>query len=412
MAVGSVNRLRGKDFHTRRVRLVNALLTQSEPIYELSVEMLAHQFRMRPRYTSGAIDFLHREGSPRLSVRLKEDNSVPIRYYVRSKDITVVPVLDLLEDQVPLEAFKDKIVLVGATGYIFHDMHPTPLGVEPGVMLIANIWLTLLRGEVPEAVPLLLQWAFLLLSTLAVAWLSYRYRPWVVALGIGAGMAGYAALSYGLDRHNLHWDLVGPPVAWVCAYVFATLHRYMVLTIEAVQLRVLATTDSLTGVSNRRYMQVRMEHELARVERYGDFFSGVLFDVDNFKGINDTYGHAKGDEVLVAITDILKRRARRADLIGRLGGDEFCAVLFHTDQDGAYAFAEHLLKELTARRFAAGGGSFQASLSIGIVTVRGPRKYTWEGVLELADQAAYTSKRGGKNRVSIYPKDCSAQANP
>lgn len=167
-------------------------------------------------------------------------------------------------------------------------------------------------------------------------------------------------------------------------------------------------SDPLTGLANRLRFDEGLEHEMRSSKRTGQPMSLLLLDVDYFKGLNDGAGHQAGDEVLRALSQILRGRARRPrDLVARLGGDEFAVLLPETTPQAAAAIATTLhvdLANLSARH------SSQSSLppftiSVGIHTIQGSDELTAEEVFERADAALYQAKQAGRNRSFSHTGD-------
>jgi diguanylate cyclase (GGDEF)-like protein len=167
------------------------------------------------------------------------------------------------------------------------------------------------------------------------------------------------------------------------------------LRAEVERLRALALTDALTGLPNRRYLEERLAHEIGRSTRYGHPLAVLVVDVDDFKRINDTWGHAKGDEVLVWVARFLRSQLRTHDVVGRTGGDEFVAILPSTDREGAEQLATRLREALEALR---GQKDHPVKLSIGAAAL-GPGAGDAESLLSLADRAMYVAK-GRKKRLN------------
>jgi diguanylate cyclase (GGDEF)-like protein len=160
-----------------------------------------------------------------------------------------------------------------------------------------------------------------------------------------------------------------------------------------------ATTDELTGLLNRRALEERLEAEISRSHRHQLKTAIVLVDVDRFKLINDTLGHAAGDRYLGLIGAVLARHVRNLDVVGRLGGDEFLVILPMTSSSEALVFINRLQGGL--QRLAADHPEFaMATLSFGIAEA--PRHgRTSAAILAAADSALYAAKRGGRNLVEI-----------
>ena len=157
--------------------------------------------------------------------------------------------------------------------------------------------------------------------------------------------------------------------------------------------------DELTKIFNRRHFYTRLKDEFSRAERYNDPLSLIFFDVDNFKYINDTYGHVKGDQVLLHIGKLLQTEARKNDIPARFGGDEFSIILPNTNAEGAFKLARRiclLIKSLNIENIK--GESISASM--GVATCINNNLQSCDELLSLADEAMYQSKSQGKGRVS------------
>ena len=161
------------------------------------------------------------------------------------------------------------------------------------------------------------------------------------------------------------------------------------------KLRSLSETDSLTGIDNRKKFEHCFECELNRYKRYKQSFSLILIDVDNFKDVNDTYGHVIGDETLIVLVDILKKNIRQSDMLARWGGDEFTILCTNTDRSAAIIQAKKLQRLVTEHQFPAIG---TCTISIGIAEVKEQDKT--DDIFVRADQALYTSKEEGKNTIT------------
>ena len=166
-----------------------------------------------------------------------------------------------------------------------------------------------------------------------------------------------------------------------------------------VNLNRLSTTDSLTGLLNRRALSDALQSEIERAQRYGNDLSLILCDIDRFKKINDTHGHATGDGALQAVAASLKRWLRKTDILGRYGGDEFMIILPETAPAGARQIAEKIRSAAAEIALNASGKSLGISLSIGVASCC-TAVDTMDSLVKLADAALYKSKHRGRNRVS------------
>ncbi len=168
------------------------------------------------------------------------------------------------------------------------------------------------------------------------------------------------------------------------------------------QTRNLAVTDALTGLPNRRTLDQSLTEELRRAQRYGKSLAVLLLDIDHFKKTNDTYGHQAGDAVLKALAQVFSRQIRDVDLVVRYGGEEFVFILPETDMVGSKLVAERIRRAVATELIRLPEGQeigVTASLGIACYPLCGD---TTEMLLAHADQALYTAKQEGRNRVCLY----------
>ena len=162
----------------------------------------------------------------------------------------------------------------------------------------------------------------------------------------------------------------------------------------------LSTTDSLTGLFNRRALNDMLIHEIERATRYGTDLSLVLCDIDKFKKINDTFGHTAGDRALLSAAAVLRHSLRKSDIVGRYGGDEFMIILPETSIDGAKRLAEKVRLAVEQLELEVPGSRrVRFTLSMGVAGCCEPIENI-DTLVALADTALYSSKEAGRNRVS------------
>ncbi|MGC2854310.1 diguanylate cyclase [Novispirillum sp. DQ9] len=241
-----------------------------------------------------------------------------------------------------------------------------------------------------------------------------------VVVGIAAGVAVLAvlALYHGLRRHMLDrllavtqalrdWrhggrgDIAVDDRGDEISEMAGALHDLIAAVDRRTQeLATQAQTDMLTGMFNRRGFQDRAEAELARSGRYGTELSVLVGDIDHFKLVNDNHGHALGDVALRHVADLWRAVLRDSDVSGRLGGEEFAALLPHTSAAAARVVAERIRADIEGGDIALeDGGALILTISIGVATAM-----PGEGLgslLARADTALYAAKRGGRNRVAV-----------
>lgn len=162
------------------------------------------------------------------------------------------------------------------------------------------------------------------------------------------------------------------------------------------KLEKMAHTDMLTGIYNRHKFSTILETELHKFKRYHTFFSIVMFDIDHFKKVNDTYGHLIGDEVLVQLAQIIRANIRHSDLFARWGGEEFVVLAYESKRDDAQRLAEKLRKVVENDTFAS---ELKITCSFGIAEAL--ESDDDNSLMKRADDALYAAKRGGRNRVEV-----------
>ena len=172
------------------------------------------------------------------------------------------------------------------------------------------------------------------------------------------------------------------------------------------ELAVLSQTDGLTKLFNRTHWQNCLQKEFKRWTRSHNASCLVMLDIDHFKNVNDTYGHMVGDEVIRNLSQLIKDLARETDISGRYGGEEFTILLADTPIENAQVFAERLRQKVEESSVLYNDIEIQYTISIGVAEVDGSIK-TYETWIECADAALYRSKEGGRNCVTLHPKQTS-----
>ncbi len=228
----------------------------------------------------------------------------------------------------------------------------------------------------------------------------------------------YFGSQYGLFQSSMA-DLLGQPFLLILPKIVnviaggfvlgVLLLRWLPLAIKergqadqhASDLETLAAVDWLTGLYNRRHFETLAQAELARSQRYMRPLTLLMLDIDHFKAVNDTYGHATGDRVLQALATVCLATKRDADVAARLGGEEFALLLPETTAGAAVQFAERLRQQIRDCAPVVNGEKLPITVSIGIAG----SSLTTSGVQPLlnnADQALYEAKRSGRNRVVMW----------
>jgi diguanylate cyclase (GGDEF)-like protein len=218
----------------------------------------------------------------------------------------------------------------------------------------------------------------------------------LVGLPMGARLNGFLLMAHSQPGFFTQADLE-------MAQVMAT---HLALLMERArllhQLERLAITDGLTGLYNYRHFHERYQEEVRRARRYHTPFAIMLVDMDNFKQVNDQYGHLEGDYVLVQVADLIRRTVRETELIARYGGDEFAILLLETNLQGARAAGQRLLQAMQTAAFTTTGGEPIANLTISIGLTAYPDSSPQPAeILQKAIDALKTAKKTGRNRLEV-----------
>lgn len=160
--------------------------------------------------------------------------------------------------------------------------------------------------------------------------------------------------------------------------------------------------DSLTGLFNRRAFDKKIQEEFERSKRYHNSLSVLLLDIDNFKTINDTYGHPAGDATLVKISETIREKTRQSDFPARYGGEEFVLILPETDQDSALQVASKVHESIRTIDLGTTSHPFSVTVSIGISSTSARVYGHWQELIDDADKGLYLAKNSGKDRIETW----------
>jgi diguanylate cyclase (GGDEF)-like protein len=295
------------------------------------------------------------------------------------------------------------LALAGVFVVTVHDVLPgTILGsaryvVEGSAAITFATLLLVLTGG--SASPFF--FAYALIVSGAALILKPRLSVLVTAFAIGGYLVGIFADSSRLPLSAAGQVTVGVNVAalillsYVGTVVAREQRRSRDMAIE------LSTVDSLTGLYNRAYLFAAVDREIQRSARSRRGFCLLMMDLDELKPINDRFGHFHGDRVLRGVAEIISHGVRRLDTAARYGGDEFVVLLPETEPHGAYVLAEKIRQGVSELAIETPRDRIRTSLSIGIVTYPEDGR-TADQLMISADQAMYSSKRRGKNRIVGY----------
>ncbi|WP_420555021.1 diguanylate cyclase [Neptuniibacter marinus] len=235
------------------------------------------------------------------------------------------------------------------------------------------------------------------------AYISWEQRPYLFHFKNNRPITGYSKFMY---QNITLIPLTSPTgdvdhIGILIYDVTDTATGQIALEDANKKLKKLSREDRLTGLYNRGYWEECLNQEYARYSRTESVSSLVMFDIDHFKKVNDTYGHQAGDEVIRVISQALQGQARKTDIAGRYGGEEFGAILTGTDGINAMIFAERLRENVESLTVQYGEHLINCSISLGVseLNLEVQSATAW---LEQADKALYKSKQNGRNKVTLF----------
>ena len=213
-------------------------------------------------------------------------------------------------------------------------------------------------------------------------------------------------LVLGSYRPRAFPDAVRPTLEVLASHIAVSLAgARMMRTLEG-----LATTDGMTQLLNKRALTEIGAQKIRSALRFNKALSLIVCDIDLFKSVNDKYGHDIGDDVIRGVSDVLRRCKRETDAVGRFGGEEFVIVCEETDSAGAHLLAERVRRDLEATVFHTGKGTLNVTCSLGIATCPAAGQ-TWTELFKATDEALYASKRGGRNRATVWSRERRGRAS-
>ncbi|MBN2048262.1 MAG: diguanylate cyclase, partial [Anaerolineaceae bacterium] len=171
------------------------------------------------------------------------------------------------------------------------------------------------------------------------------------------------------------------------------------------QINLLSTTDPTTGIFNRRHFLEIIQKEINRIQRKQQSAAFFLMDIDDFKIINDSFGHQTGDELLKAISATLKKQIRNYDILGRYAGDEFVLFMPEISKDDLSRTANRLLNKVRDTTIQYQKQDVSVTISIGVLYIEAAEKVNMVQIIQRADQALYNAKRTGKNDFAIWNQE-------
>lgn len=337
-----------------------------------------------------------------------EERDIYINYYGNMDKFLTIPVWKIFKEnkEYLTRLIKDKVVFVGTASELMHDIHPTGVGLMPGVTILMNETVGYITGDFLYKAGWVVNFLIIFLFVFAAILAETRISLIQGMIFMAVDLAAFFAVSIFAFLHNTILDYFGVLFLTVFLTLFFYTRKYVTMIIENVSLRREAITDGLTHLYLYRYFELCLKRDLKKAAKGQGNIAMVFYDIDHFKRVNDTYGHEFGNLVLVAIAKTLKENSRRSNVLTRYGGEEFCVLLSGTSADDAVIYAEHIRSAIKKLEFKTDKGEMvKITVSGGIVTSDKNEDITdHAGFIKAADRALYRSKNTGRDRISIYDK--------
>ena len=226
---------------------------------------------------------------------------------------------------------------------------------------------------------------------------STKENVWSIPITVGSSTIGFLLLTTNLE------ESLGRDQALALSSAMAHLGFCLQTAQDLKTMEQHATVDSLTQIYNRRHFDSYIDLELERFERYGHPMALLMFDIDHFKHINDTYGHQTGDIILREVAEITTKTIRKSDYCARYGGEEFVVILSHVKREKAMQLAERLRANIEKQAFGGSGNNIHVTISIGLTCLEEQNSINKIDLIRYADSALYTAKKRGRNCVQETP---------
>ncbi|MCK4532805.1 diguanylate cyclase [bacterium] len=402
LGYGIINNSRDKDLCARRAQLISLYNTGELIDYSLGLKLVCSYFGI-PIKNIKRIGLTKIESfcpDKKIQIPICKDGTIFVNYIAGRERFLVIPVWKVLKETFSPEIFKDKIVIIGAFSEAFHDISLTPLGLKPGVIILANQVLMLMEENFIKEIPFVLNSFIILILAIVTAIFVFRLNIFMGAIFLFFEIFVLEFIGFKMFMYNLWGDFFAPLLILPGLYLTINLYKYSALLLEQGYLKKQAITDELTGLYTYRYFQGAIKNEFEKTSRYKTSFSFVIFDVDHFKSINDTYGHKTGNVVLRKISDIMRNSFRKTDVLARFGGDEFCVIIPLVDEVNLLKMVNKLRKSVEETKFP--GVKKKITISIGVTLLPEPKILSAEKLFECSDIALYQAKKMGRNRICVF----------
>ena len=390
LSFGFVNKPRDPDNVLRRMRPFIFSKDHKDTLYPLSLKTAAR-----------ALNIPQEEIAKR--VPILKDNTAYIPFLKPGSGYTAIPVWHFLEEGKDVSEITGKMVFLGLTAGIFHDYYSTPFGIMPGVCVNINEALAYTNNNFFRYVAMPINIILTTFLIFMIILINTRLRASLgISLSIFTSVLFIIICILLFLRNVIVLDMFGLLFLTFIMTIATHGMKYITVTIENANLRKEAVTDGLTGLYVHRYFELKLKSELAKAITERTDLALVIFDVDHFKKINDTYGHEFGNVILKSVSGILKSNTKKNNTVARYGGEEFCVIAPNTNDSEVYSYAERIRALIEKAEFVSDSKDrVKITISAGAATTEKKPFVNHSDMTKAADAALYISKDSGRNRVTL-----------
>lgn len=346
-------------------------------------------------------------------IKLDNDGRIIINYYGGVRSFDTVSYVDIYDNKMPEGFFKDKIVVIGGTASGLGDMWATPMshalpGVEIQTTVMNNILDNNFLQRNKSTINFLLIFLLPILVGLTTAWFS-PIKNALIIMGIAICFLIYSYIIFA-GKYIIS-PVATALITMILSFIILNIFKLVFeekekkeITVEKEKYYEMATVDGLTQLYVARYFRQRLKEEIEKALKENTQLSFIMIDLDNFKKVNDVYGHEQGNIVLRETAQIIKNTLRsQSDIAARYGGEEMAIILPNTEVSIAFQVANRIREKMASHTFSGFKGFKQITGSFGVSNLPEHAQNETE-LVERADEALYISKKTGKNKVTMGEK--------
>ncbi len=413
LGYGLIGAVRDSDNAIRKIRPF-ALILSKDKSADFSFELKASAFYLgvllqdiEHQTNNIKLKFPYdpRYGERLINIPLDEEGSMNINFFQKYEDLKIIPFWKVYQGDISKNDIKDKLVIVSQTGELFHDQHPSPYGLQPGGAIIANAIGTILSKNFIKEVPKNVYYIVLFLVCFFTAITALRYTVFMGALFAGFEIIFLFSLSIYSFINNTFFDVFDFVVLTVLIYLTVTFYRYICLVLESANLRIMAITDTLTGLNTHRYFRFLILNDLEKNLKKKNYQATlIIISIDQLKEINSKYGFEIGDKLIKLAVEDIRAIFKHNSILTNLGGGDIAVYLKKVSVGEAIGLCEKLQEEIARNIFKAPKEEMKITLTCGLAAYKKDYCSNVDDLILCAKVALKRIKgvEGEYNHISIF----------